>query len=113
MAVFWITGRKNSGKTTLAYRIKTQIPNSVVLDGDEVRKYWETGFSDDERFAHLEHITKIAQLLEEQGHTVIIACVSPKREWRKHFQSMFKECLEICLPFGTLWKGTEYEEPEE
>jgi adenylylsulfate kinase-like enzyme len=92
--------------------LKSQISGSVVLDGDEVRKYWEPGYTDMGRLRHLQRITKIACLLENQGHTVIIACVSPKRSWRKYFQSKFKKCLEICLPFGELWKGTEYEEPE-
>ena len=110
--VYWITGRRNSGKTTLAYRLKAQIPGSVVLDGDEIRELWKMGFSDKDRVRHLQRITKMAKLLEGQGHTVIIACVSPKRLWRKHFQKQFKESLEICMPFGELWENTEFEEPE-
>ena len=110
--VYWITGRSNSGKTTLAYRLKKQIPNSVVLDGDEVRRFWEIGYSDEDRFEHLERITKMAQLLESQGFVPIVACVSPKRTWRMFFQRQFDDCLEICLPFGMLWEGTTFEEPE-
>ena len=110
--VYWITGRKNSGKTTLAYRLKAQIPNSVVVDGDEVRGLWKGGFTDEARIKNLQTITKIALLLERQGHTVIIACVSPKRSWRKNFQAKFEKCIEICMPFGELWEGTGFEEPE-
>jgi len=111
--VYWITGRKNSGKTTLAYRLKAQIPDSVVLDGDQVRELWENIQYDKEgRKQNLELIAKIALLLEKQGHTVIIACVSPIRSEREYYQMWFDKCIEICMPFGELWEGTVYEEPE-
>jgi len=109
--VYWITGRKNSGKTTLAYRIATQI-NGIVVDGDEVRNVFPTGYSDEERRENILRIAKIAKIFENQGRTVVVACVSPKRGWREEAQAMFDECLEICLPFGELWEGTEFEEPE-
>jgi adenylylsulfate kinase-like enzyme len=110
--IYWITGRRHSGKTTLAYRLAAQT-NGIVIDGDEVRKIFPTGFSDDDRYNNIMLIAKIAKLFENQGRTVVVACVSPKRHWRKEAQEMFDECLEICLPFGELWEGTEFEEPEE
>jgi adenylylsulfate kinase len=110
--VYWITGRRCSGKTTLAYRLAIQT-NGIVVDGDEVRKIFPRGFSDDDRYNNIMLIAKIAKLFENQGRIVIVACVSPKRAWRKEAQEMFDECLEICLPFGELWEGTEFEEPEE
>ena len=110
--VYWITGRKNSGKTTLAYRLMAQIPNSIVVDGDEVRAYFPTGYTDEDRYGNQTRIAKIAAMFEKQGHTVIIACVSPKREVREELQSKyFDEWIEICMPFGELWEGTEFEEP--
>ena len=108
--VYWITGRKNSGKTTLAYRIAKQT-NGVVVDGDEVRKYFPNGYTDEERYNNIMTIAKIAKLIEGQGKVAVVACVSPKIEWRSEAQAMFDECLEICLPFGELWEGTTYEEP--
>lgn len=109
--IYWITGRKNSGKTTLAYRIAKQI-NGIVIDGEEVRKYFPTGYTDGERYNHIMRITKIAKFIENQGFVVIVACVSPKRKWRKEAQRLFNECIEICMPFGELWKDTEFEEPD-
>ena len=106
----WITGRANSGKTTLAKRISNQT-GGIVIDGDEIRELFPTGFSDEERFDHIIRIAKFASLLEKQGYTVIVACISPKIEWRKEARRYFKESLEICLPFGNLWEGTEFEEP--
>jgi adenylylsulfate kinase-like enzyme len=45
--VYWITGRKHCGKTTLAYRIAKQT-GGIVVDGDHVREYFPTGFSDEQ-----------------------------------------------------------------
>lgn len=109
--VYWVTGRKNSGKTTLAYRIAKQT-DGIVVDGDEVRKYFPIGYTDEERYENIMRIAKIAKLIEAQGKIAIVACVSPKRKWREEAQSIFDECIEICLPFGELWEGTEFEEPE-
>ncbi|MHA2047884.1 MAG: adenylyl-sulfate kinase, partial [Candidatus Thorarchaeota archaeon] len=36
--ILWIFGPSGSGKTTQAYILKNLIPNSIVLDGDEMRK---------------------------------------------------------------------------
>ena len=110
--VYWVTGRKNSGKTTLAYRLKAQIPNSVVLDGDEFRAYFKAGYEYEERRENIMRLAKVAAILEKQGHVVIVACVSPYRALRQEAQALLEECVEICLPFGELWDGTEFEEPE-
>lgn len=110
IVVYWITGRTNSGKTTLAYRLAKQT-NGIVIDGDEVRKLFPTGYSDSERYDHIMRMANIAKIFESQGRIVIIACISPKRKWRKEAQALFKQCVEICMPFGELWEGTEYEEP--
>jgi len=108
--VYWITGRRHSGKTTLAKRLALQIPRSIVLDGDEIRSYFPTGYSYEDREANQTLIANFAHILEDQGYTPIIACVSPNRLLRDSLQAEFKECIEIQLPFGELWPGTTYEE---
>ena len=107
--VYWIAGWRNSGKTTLAYRIAKQT-GDIVVDGDEGRILFPAGFADEERYNNIMRIAKIAKLIECQGRVVVVACVSPKRKWRKEAQLLFKECIEICMPFGELWEGTEFEE---
>lgn len=109
--VYWITGRKNSGKTTLAYRIAAQT-NGIVIDGDEVREFFTSGYSRIERYGNILTMSYIAKLIENQGKIAIVACVSPFREDRKIAQRIFEECIEICMPFGELWEGTEFEEPD-
>ena len=108
--VYWITGKCNSGKTTLAYKLAAQIPGGVVLDGDEMRSWFPTGFSDKDRIENQERLTRVACILEKQGFVPIIACVSPVKSVREQLQSECLECLEIQLPFGELWEGTTYEE---
>jgi adenylylsulfate kinase-like enzyme len=58
-------------------------------------------------------VAKIASIAESQGITVIIALVSPKAKWRIEARKLLKESKLIYLSGGTLWAGTEYEEPME
>ena len=113
--VYWITGRAGSGKTTLAKKMMADFhcERTVLLDGDNVRKWFPAGYSDEERHAHIMRVARFAALLEEQGFVVIIALVSPKKEWRVEARSLFQESCLIYLPGGTLWLGTTYEEPDE
>jgi len=62
------------------------------------------------RFRNQRRMAKIARLLQAQGFTPIIACVSPSKVMRKALQSYIENCIEIQLPFGELWEGTTYEE---
>lgn len=109
--VYWITGRKHSGKTTLANKLAAQIPNSVVLDGDEFRaRFGNNDYSYAGRVLNQKQLTDAAAQWEQLGKVAIIACVSPNKVVRKQFQAIFKECIEIQLPFGELWPGSTYEE---
>jgi len=107
---YWITGRAGSGKTTLAHKLARQIPNGVVIDGDETRKYWKSDFTREGRFQNQRNIVRIAKMLELQGCVPIIACVSPDKLLRGILQEQLKDCIEIQMPFGKLWEGTTYEE---
>lgn len=110
--IYWITGRAGSGKTTLAKKMAKVIGDPIlILDGDDVRKYFPTGFSDNERYEHIMRTAKIAALAESQGITVMIALVSPKSNWRIEARKLFQESKLIYLEGGSLWEGTTYEEP--
>ena len=107
--IFWITGRKHSGKTTLAKRIAQQI-NAIIVDGDEIRGIFPDDFTEEGRERNQRRIAGLANLLDKQGFNVVIACVSPRLWLRKELQGQLRNCVEIELPFGTLWKGSVYEE---
>ena len=93
--IYWITGRSNSGKTALANKIAEDLKylgggtHTLILDGDEVRKSFPTGFSDEERYNHILRIAKFASIAEKQGITVIIALISPKSKWRIEARKLF------------------------
>ncbi len=36
--IIWLTGQTGSGKTTLAKELEKRIPNSIIIDGDRLRK---------------------------------------------------------------------------
>lgn len=114
--VYWITGKASSGKTLYARRLQEHFERLgervLLLDGDEVRQYFETGYTDEERREHILRIAAFGSIAEDQGFLVIIALMSPKKEWRMEARKMFKRSMIIYVPGGTLWPGTIYEEPD-
>lgn len=113
--IYWITGKPGAGKTYHAQELKEKLEwngrSVLLLDGDGVRKYFPTGFSDEEREEHIMRMAKIAAIAEQQDINVIIACVSPKKEWRNKARKLFKESQLIFVTGGDLWPGTTYEDP--
>jgi adenylylsulfate kinase len=91
--ILWLTGNSGAGKTTLANELQSRIPNSVVLDGDEMRGSISlgAGFDMDERQAHNETVARLASVMAARGHTVIVALIAPSNQIR---QAVHK----ICAP---------------
>lgn len=115
--VYFITGRKDSGKTTyamnLAKRLRQEGKAVYVLDGDEVRDLIPADFDGEGRRKHILRISKFAKIAERQGIIVIIALMSPRKRWREEARDMFKESQLVYMLGGTLWPDTLYEEPGE
>ena len=115
--IYWITGRKNSGKTTLAYHLKEILESYgesvVILDGDEVRDEFPIGYNDSVRWKRTYAIGKLAVIFEKQGVIPIIALLSEKKEWRIRTRKLFKKSKLIYQPGGDSIKGTNYEVPDE
>ena len=117
--VYWITGRPGSGKTTFAKRLSSVIDafygtkQTIILDGDDIRTYFETGFTDDDRRHNLVRAIKFAQIIEVQGITPICAFVSPTIELRNLVRNYVKNFTLIYIPNegDPLWPGTTYEIP--
>ena len=115
--VYFITGRAGAGKTTYAKKLKAELiadgRRVVILDGDDIRDTMNNNEFDDESVKyHILTTAAYASIIERQYITVIISMIAPKRKWREAAIKMFDKCQEIYIPGGSMWPGTEYEEPE-
>lgn len=77
--VFWITGLSGAGKSTLARALQARLPQSILLDGDELRAVLgatASGFDRQSRLELARTYARLCGLLAGQGHTVIMATIS-------------------------------------
>lgn len=114
--IIWITGRRNSGKTTLAKSL-SHCNGAYHIDGDILRE--ETGNSDftkEGRWASNMKAASIAKRKEEQGMAVVISTICPYIELRKELQSILDcnfiylsggdmDCVYEDEPNATLWRA--------
>lgn len=77
--IIWITGERNSGKTTLAKQLQAEMKNAIVLDGDEMRDSIskDLNFDPEQRALHNRRVGRLASVLEAQGFPVIVATICP------------------------------------
>ncbi len=100
--VLWFTGLPCSGKSTLAdltyhYLLERKL-KVERLDGDAVRSVLpETGFTREDRNAHIRRIGYLSSILEKNGITVIASFVSPYRNARRHVRAMCKNFIEVFV----------------
>ncbi len=82
--IIWLTGNSGSGKTTLANILQSRIPDSVVLDGDEMRLSisYGTGFGMVDRMEHNIRVARLATVLRKRGHIVIVSVIAPTNQIR-------------------------------
>lgn len=112
-----LTGQAGAGKTTISKELLKLIPDSINIDGDELREilnnkdYSETGRRNNIKTAY-----HIALFLEKQGFTPIISLISPYKDLREEL----KERTEVfeCYIFTSEIRGREkyfvegYEKPD-
>ena len=115
--IYWLTGASSAGKTVYAKRLKKHFEDLggtvLLLDGDEVRDVDSNQkYTDKAREQHIMTIAKFASIAEKQGFIVIIALLSPKKEWRMKARKLFDKSMLIYNPGGKLWDGTDYEIPD-
>lgn len=100
-AVIWFTGLSGAGKSTIAEQVVAALQQRGIpveyLDGDRVRELFPTGFSKEDRDAHIARIGFIAHLLEKHGVTVVASFVSPYRTARDKVRSLCSRFLEIYV----------------
>lgn len=100
--VFWLTGLPASGKTALADRLTEYLKlkglNVERLDGDALRaKFPQTGFSREDRNAHVRRAGILASQLEKSGSIVVVSLISPYREARTYARSICQNFIEVYV----------------
>jgi adenylylsulfate kinase len=101
-AVLWFTGLPGSGKSTVADWVAEQLLARGLpverLDGDAVRRIFpETGFTRDERDAHLRRIGYLCGKLEAHGVFVVASFVSPYADSRRFVRGVCRSFLEVYV----------------
>jgi len=109
-AVLWFTGLSGSGKSTLAQAVQEKLLKKGLkveyLDGDNVRDIFpKTGFSKEERDAHVRRVGYLASRLAKNGVFVAASFISPYEESREFVRS-------LCSNFTEIYVSTPLEECE-
>ena len=90
--IIWISENTGSGKTYLANHLKPYIPNIIHLDGDVMRGVWtDLGLTKEDRWENNLRNARLARILNDQGHNVIVSVIAPYIKLRE-------EIDEICRP---------------
>jgi len=110
--IIWLTGNVGSGKTSLAYLLKSRL-NAIVLDGDEMRDSISlgAGFSKADREAHNLRVARLAKVLVNQGHNVVVSVIAPFAETRSKITDMINPFW-IYVRSEELGPDKPYEIPE-
>lgn len=110
--IIWLTGNVGAGKTSLAYLLKERL-KAIVLDGDELRASISTdlGFTKKDRDEHNMRVARLASILHNQDHNVVVSVIAP-------FQSTRDKITKLIDPYwiyvrgGKFGKDMPYEVPK-
>ncbi|WP_138430289.1 adenylyl-sulfate kinase [Fodinibius saliphilus] len=100
--VLWFTGLSGSGKSTISEEVYAQLKEQGYevehLDGDAVREVFpKTGFSKEERDAHVKRVGFIASLLQKHGVFVVASFISPYQDARDFVRDMCEDFTEVHI----------------
>lgn len=104
--VIWLIGLSGSGKTSLGRELAAQLrrsaPNTVFLDGDEVREAFGLDRGDQQytlegRRLNAERLTALCCMLDRQGLNVVCCVLSIFPEMRARNRDIFGSYFEVFL----------------
>ncbi len=98
--VVWLTGLPQSGKSTLALRLRDALKApSVVLDSDQLRDDMTPGwgYSDADRDAFYESVARLAARIARQGLIVIVAATANRARYRARARELAPAFIEVYV----------------
>lgn len=101
--VVWMTGLPGAGKTTIAERLAEILRDRgrrvEIMDGDEIRRGLsaDLGFSKEDRSRHADRVGFVSKLLSRNGVVVLVALISPYREFRARVREDIPEFVEVYV----------------
>ena len=103
--VIWLVGLSGAGKSTIGRAtyeiIKRDLPNTVFVDGDEVREVFrhdgDDAYSIDGRRVNSERISALCRWLDRQGINVVCSMLSIFDEHRKENREAFTSYFEVFI----------------
>jgi adenylylsulfate kinase len=102
-----LTGQPGAGKTTIAKELIKMIPNSINVDGDELRDILNNkDYSVDGRRNNIKNAYNIALFLEKKGFVPVISLISPFNDLREDLKLKTK-VLELYI-YTTETRGREH-----
>lgn len=101
-SVVWLTGLSGSGKSAIGRALASRLAGSTTrieyLDGDTIRDLLpQTGFSREERDAHVTRVGFLASRLEHHGVTVVCALISPYAAARARVRGLCRRFIEVYV----------------
>lgn len=98
--VVWLTGLSGSGKSAIGRALTARLAElgarTEYLDGDTIRDLMpHTGFSREERDAHVIRVGFLASRLAHHGVTVVCALISPYAAARARVRGLCRHFIEV------------------
>ncbi|MEM6409162.1 MAG: adenylyl-sulfate kinase [Pseudomonadota bacterium] len=104
--VIWLVGLSGSGKTTLGRSVadawRSRAPNTVFLDGDELREVFKADkgdapFTIEGRRRNSDRLVALCELLDRQGINVVCCILSIFPKVREKNRTRFSRYFEIFM----------------
>lgn len=97
--LIYITGLSGSGKTTISKELQKLIPNSILLDGDEIRNTInkDIGYDRESKIKNISRNNELIKLLYNQGFTIIAAFMASVSSERDKIFTMCNNNVKIQL----------------
>jgi len=94
-----LTGLSGSGKTTISNKLKEEKPEFVIIDGDTARTgiSHDLGLNKEDRKKHASRVSKVSNILNNCGYTVIVALIMPYRDSRENMRKDILNFLEVFV----------------